>query len=75
MANRNPNIEQAKKNLKNANTKAAKEKMVKTRKENVLIRNAIYDELKSKLIADNSKGKAYYSDFIERIKLFSWEMK
>lgn len=66
MANRNPNIEQAKKNLKNANTKAAKEKMVKTRKENVLIRNAIYDELKSKLIADNSKGKAYYSDFIEK---------
>lgn len=60
------NIEQSKKNLKNANTKAAKQKANKTRKENVLIRNAIYDELKTALITDNAKGKAYYSEFISK---------
>lgn len=58
--------EKQKENLKKGNSREAKIKAAQTKKENTLIRTAIYDELKTMLLKDNSKGQAYYSEFIEK---------
>lgn len=58
--------ESGKKNILLAQTKESIEKRNKTRKENVIIRHAIYDELKAKLLSEDNKGKAYYQNFMDK---------
>lgn len=56
----------SKENLKKAHTPEAVAKQQASRKANVLIRNAVYDELKAALVKDNAKGISYYSEFIQK---------
>ena len=56
----------ARKNIKKALTKEGIKKSAQVRRENHAIRTAVYDELKQALTSENSKGKAYYQEFLNR---------
>lgn len=60
------NKEVARKNIKKALTKEGIKKSAQVRRENHAIRTAVYDELKQALTSENSKGKAYYQEFLNR---------
>lgn len=54
------------KNLEKANTPEAKKKAAETRRRNIMVRTAVYDELKNRLLDEDGKGKAYYQKFMDK---------
>lgn len=69
MANANTfekNPEVRKKATEASKTPAAKAKAAATRKANALIKSEVYSALKQKLLQSDSKGKAYFEQFIDK---------
>lgn len=52
--------------IKNINTPEAHKKSAETKRANTLIRNAVYEELKAKLLKQDCRGKAYYQKFMDK---------
>lgn len=54
------------KRIENINTAEAHKKSAETKRANTLIRNVVYEELKTKLLKEDGKGKAYYQKFVDK---------
>lgn len=51
-------------NLEKGRTAEARKKAAEMRRNNTIVRAAVYDALKSAILEENSKGKPYYTEFI-----------
>ena len=54
------------KRIENINSPEAHKKSAETKRANALIKNAVYEELKAKLLKEDGKGKAYYQKFLDK---------
>ena len=54
------------KRIENINTPEAHKKSAETKRANALMRNVVYEELKTKLLKEDGKGKAYYQKFLDK---------
>lgn len=54
------------KRIENINTPEAHKKGAATKHANALMRNVVYEELKSRLLKEDGRGKAYYQKFLDK---------